>query len=115
MTDPNDPTTFVPIDTVNYEGTFTTSSDANEANDYLFQLKKVSLAGATGRYVAFMTTLYAKGETRKSTYGYIGLDDIYFSPTQSCKDPFSLEVSNIATDSAVLSWDAGELSKKFYK
>ena len=114
MTDPNDPTTFVPIDTVNYEGTFTTSSDANEANDYLFQLKKVSLAGATGRYVAFMTTLYAKGETRKSTYGYIGLDDIYFSPIQSCKDPFSLEVSNIATDSAVLSWEAGELSKKFY-
>ena len=113
MTDPNDATTFVPIDTVTYEGTLSTADDVNEANDYLFQLKKVSLAGATGQYVAFMTTLYAKGETRKSTYGYMGLDDIYFSPIQTCTDPTNLSVSQIGTDSAVLSWEAGELSKQY--
>ena len=114
MTDPHDASTFVPIDTINYEGTLSTTDEANEANDYLFQLKKVSLAGATGQYVTFMTTLYAKGAENKSTYDYMGLDDIYFTPIQTCTDPVNLSVSEIGTDSAVLSWDAGELSQKYY-
>jgi hypothetical protein len=82
MTDPNDPTTFVAIDTIGYIGTLAVGDDATQANDYLFQKKKVSLRGATGPYVAFMTTLWAKGAENKSTYGYMWLDDISFSKLQ---------------------------------
>lgn len=113
MTDPNDPTTFVAIDTIGYIGTLAVGDDATQANDYLFQKKKVSLRGATGPYVAFMTTLYAKGETRKSTYGYMWLDDISFSKLQECVEPTNLTTSDVTAYEANLSWEGGELTKKY--
>lgn len=108
MTDPNDATTFVPIDTIGYTGSFKVGDVANEANDFLFQQKKVALAGAKGKYVAFMTTLYAKGETRKSTYGYMWLDDISFSAVQHCNAPEKFNASEISASAATLSWEAKE-------
>lgn len=113
MTDPSDPTTFVPIDTVNYIGTFSTSDYGTPANDYLYQKKKVALAGATGKYVAFMATLYAKGETRKSTYDYVWIDDVSFSPVQHCDAPTEMNVSEITASAATLNWTAPEGAEKY--
>ncbi len=113
MTDPSDPTTFVPIDTVNYIGTFSTSDYGTPANDYLYQKKKVVLVGATGKYVAFMTTLYAKGETRKSTSDYVWIDDVSFSPIQRCDAPTEMNVSEITASGATLSWTAPEGAEKY--
>jgi len=113
MTDPEDPTTFVPIDTVNYVGTFAKGDEASAANDYLFQKKKVSLQGATGPYVAFMSTLYAKGAENKSTYDQVWLDDISFSLIQTCNEPTDLTVSDITASEANLSWTASEYNEKY--
>ena len=113
MTDPNDPTTFVAIDTIGYDGTLAVGDMATEANDYLYQKKKVSLRGATGPYVAFMTTLYAKGDTRKATYDYMWLDDISFSTLQECSEPKNLEVTEVLSDAATLTWTGGETAEKY--
>ena len=113
MTDPNDPTTFVAIDTIGYDGTLAVGDMATEANDYLYQKKKVSLRGATGPYVAFMTTLYAKGETRKATYDYMWLDDISFSTLQECSEPKNLEATEVLSGAATLTWTGGETTEKY--
>lgn len=115
MTDPNDATTFVPIDTLTYSRKLTTNDDANAANDFLFEKQSVSLEGATGPYVAFMATLLAKGDSldRKATYGHIYLDDISFSRKQECMTPGNLGVKDVESDGATLTWDAGEISTAY--
>lgn len=113
MTDPNDPTTFVAIDTIGFIGTLKVGDEAVKANDYLFQKKNVSLRGATGPYVAFMATLYAKGAEKKSTYDYMWLDDISFSKLQECVEPTNLTTSDITASEAKLSWEGSELTKKY--
>jgi hypothetical protein len=113
MTDPDDPTTFVPIDTVGYDGTFAKGDAASVANDFLFQKKKVSLRGATGPYVAFMATLYAKGAEKKSTYDYMWLDDISFSLVQECANPSNMTVENVSSDAATLNWQGAATVEKF--
>lgn len=112
MTDPNDVATFVPIDTINYKGILKTTDLANEANEYLFEKKKVALRGATGQHVAFMTTLNMKGQENASTTEYMWLDDISFSLRQDCKDPYDLSVSEISAHHAQLNW-VGE-AEKYY-
>ena len=108
MTDPNDASTFVPIDTFTYDGTLTTSNVANADNHYLYQQMKVELAGATGPYVAFMTTFYAKGSDTRQNSDYIWLDDIAFMRRQECKDPTDLTVVHLGADEATLSWQGGD-------
>lgn len=108
MTDPNDKTTFVPIDTINYNYPDAVNATANEANDFLYQSKKVALAGATGKYVAFMATLYAKGDTKKYTTNYMYIDDISFSAVQHCDAPEELKSDEISATSATLNWEAKE-------
>lgn len=105
MTDPNDATTFVPIDTLNYTLDFG-ANVASEANDYFFQKCKVALAGAQGKYVAFMSTLYAKGDNKKYTYGRMYIDDISFSAVQHCDAPEVMNASEISASAATLSWEA---------
>ncbi len=113
MTDPDDPSTFVPIDTVNYIGTFAVGDPANEANDYLFQKKKISLRGATGPYVAFFSTLWAKGAENKSTCDYMYLDDISFTKLQECVEPTNLTTKDVTSEGAFISWEGSELTKKY--
>lgn len=111
MTDPKDASTFVAIDTVTYDGTLSYADEATEANNFLFQNKKVELAGATGPYVAFMTSFFEKGSSTRKNMDYIWLDDISFSRRQECKDPKDLNADNVSANEATLSWvgvDAAE-------
>lgn len=113
MTDPNDATTFVPIDTLNYELNPSATDLASEANDYYFDKKKVALAGAKGKYVAFMATLYAKGDEKKYSTNYMYLDDISFSAIQRCEAPVELEVDGITDTAATFTWKAPEGADKY--
>ena len=110
MTDPMDATTFVPIDTVTYNGTLATTDVVTEANDYLFQPKKVVLTGAQGKHIAFMATLYAKGATNKSTYDYIWIDDVSLTPIERCEAPVqeTLNATEIGAHKAILNWGEKE-------
>lgn len=106
MTDPANVSTFVPIDTVTYDGTLSVADQATPQNDYLFQQMKVELAGATGPYIAFMTSFYEKGSKAQKTGDYIWIDDISFAHRQECKDPTDLKELQIGTEHAVLTWNA---------
>ncbi|MBR6493523.1 MAG: fibronectin type III domain-containing protein, partial [Paludibacteraceae bacterium] len=109
MTDPADASTFVPIDTITYDGSFTTSDYATAANDYLFQKCKVVLTGAKGKYVAIMASLNRKGEPEtKCTYDYMYVDNVSFSAIQYCETPEDLTSSEITATTAKLSWTAPE-------
>ncbi len=113
MTDPNNAATFVPIDTVTYEGTLTTSDVANEANHFLFQQKKLDLAGAKGRYIALMTSFGEKGAPDSKSGDYIWIDDVAILRAQDCKDPKNLVVEEVTATSATLSWDDGGLTSDY--
>ena len=108
MTDPMDASTFVAIDTVTYDGTLTVADVATASNDFLYQQKKVELVGATGPYVAFMTSFYAKGDNTRKNNDYIWLDDISFSRRQMCKDPKNLHNDQVGATHATLSWEGGD-------
>ncbi|MBR6168061.1 MAG: hypothetical protein IKQ50_06495 [Paludibacteraceae bacterium] len=104
MTDPTDATTFVPLDTVTYDGTLSMADVATSANNYLYQRMSVELVGATGPYVAFMTSFAQKGGTQK-TGDYLWIDEISFEHKQECKDPTGLEALQIGTYHATLHWN----------
>ena len=107
MTDPNDASTFVPLDTVTYDGVIAPTDYATEANNYLYQPMKVDLAGGTGRYIALMASFYEKGgETRKNN-DCVWIDDIAFRRRPTCEDPTNLKAEHIAAYDATLSWDGG--------
>ena len=108
MTDPNNAATFVAIDTLTYEGAISTADVATAANSYLYQQKKLDLAGATGPYIAFMTTFREKGGTTDKANDYIWLDDISIIRAQECKDPTNLNNDRIGATDAVLSWVGGD-------
>lgn len=106
MTDPNDATTFVPLDTVTYDGTLSTSDVATEANNYLYQQMKVELVGGTGPYVAFMTSFAEKGGKTQKSGDYIWIDDIFFEHKQECKDPTGLQALIVGAEHAILTWNS---------
>jgi len=108
MTDPTDASTFMPLDTVTYDGALTVADVASEVNDNLYQQMKVELVGATGPYIAFMTSFYAKGSSTRVSSDYIWLDDISFSRRQMCKDPKNLNNDRIGAVDATLSWEGGD-------
>ena len=88
LTDPTDATTFVSVQS------FTTSSNTtyDTFNAYL------GTAPGTNEYLAFR---------HSGTVGYsILIDDVNWEVAPSCAEPSSLVVSNIATDSATITWTA---------
>ncbi len=105
MTDPADASTFVPLDTVTYDGTLSAANEANSANNFLFQESRVELAGATGPYIAFMTSFHEKGGSTQKTGDYVWLDDIAFERVSECKTPDELIALQVGTTHAVLSWN----------
>ena len=105
MTDPALPATFVPIDTVTYDGTLSAANIANSANNFLFEEAKVELAGAAGPYIALMTSFYQKGGTSQKTGDFIWIDDIAFERSSECKNPVNLEALQVGATHAVLTWN----------
>ena len=114
MTDPTNVSTFVPIDTVTYDGTLSVEDKATPENDYLFQQMKVELSGAIGPYIAFMTSFYEKGSKTQKTGDYIWIDDISFAHRQECKDPTDLTELQIGTEHAVLSWNGVDSAAAYW-
>ena len=106
MTDPTDASTFVAIDTVTYEGMLSTADSASALNNYLFQQKKVNLTGATGQYVAIMTSFREKGGQANKNLDYIFLDDIAFERINECHEPTELKAEKVGGDFAELSWNS---------
>ncbi len=105
MTDPTNPATFMSLDTVTYDGTLSVADKATVENDYLFQQMKVELVGATGPYVALMTSFKEKGGTAQKASDYVWIDNISFEHKQECKDPTDLEALQIGSVHAVLHWN----------
>ena len=88
LSDPEDPTTFTPLQSVN----------CHVSNQ--FEPQRVSLANYTGNghYIAFKGT----GTT------YMGfIDDVWVEPISNCPNP-TLSVSNITTTGATIHWTPGE-------
>lgn len=113
MTDPTDASTFVPLDTLTYDGEIATTDFATAANNYLYQRMKVDLAGATGPYVAIMTSFFEKGGNTQLTGDYVWIDDIAFSHRQECKDAFNLNADRVGAYDAVLSWETEEPAQAY--
>ncbi|MCQ2271025.1 MAG: fibronectin type III domain-containing protein [Bacteroidales bacterium] len=87
MTNPDDITTFVSVDTV-----YSVSSDE-------FDFFEVDLDNYTGngKYVAF--------KTRNVSTNSMYLDEVTIAPIPSCKRPNEMAVSNIDMTSAEISWN----------
>lgn len=113
MTDPEDPATFVAIDTLTYDGTLSTANKATAANNFLFQQFNLDLTGATGPYVALMTSFHEKGGTTIKTGDYIWIDDIAFSRLNECKEPKNLTAVQVGTYHADLAWDGPAVAASY--
>ena len=108
VTNPADISTYVPIDTVEYD------YDVNDIlantvalNDTFgiryFQKFAVPLKAAKGQYIVF----------RQVGYGSIYLDDITVQKRQTPRKPRSLTIDSIGTDAAKLSWRSMEQGGTF--
>jgi hypothetical protein len=91
MTDKDDETTFVTIDTI----------DLSAMNTYAYAEQFVSLSSyqGTGKYIAFRVS-YA------SSCGFY-IDDVVIDYEPACSPVNNLEVSDISTSSALFSWTDG--------
>lgn len=88
MTDPSDAASFVPVDTCEQTATKTA--------------KEVMMTGAPDdSYIAFK---YAGGSNNNY---YLSIDNVIVEEIPSCLKPTGLVVSNVAANSATLSWTAG--------
>ena len=113
MTNPADTATFVPIDTLTYDGTLSTANTATAANDFLFQQMKVELTGATGPYVVIMTSFYEKGGTTRKTNDYLWIDNIAVERINECKEPKELTNVLIGSVHADLAWDGPAVAHSY--
>jgi chitodextrinase len=99
MTNPDDPSTFVALDTVVYPYEYNSLKSTNlisedpSGNDYWVEAI-VPLAGATGKYIAF------KNESYETALNQMFIDDVVISNAQSCLAPTEVEVASIRSTSA---------------
>lgn len=99
MTDPNDASTFVALDTIEYDYTasdMTTSTVASSdpaGNNYWLNFT-VPLKGAAGPYIAF----------RQVGYGYFYMDDLKIQKRQTARRPTDLQLVEAGANSAVVTW-----------
>ena len=89
MTDPNDASTFVPVDTIN-----NTSTSAYEYKEILFN----NYTG-NGQYIAFHNIT-----TNTYNYSYNYIDDLQVTLLPTCFTPQNVAASNVDAHSATISW-----------
>lgn len=114
MSDPNDLSTFVALDTCTYSRNLT-GAVATAANEYMAQRFEVPLAGMKdkGNYIAFRTDAQGWIEAHPeyeqfSVTTTLYIDDIVLEHVNNCPMPTNLKANNIALTSATLSWDGDE-------
>ena len=102
MTDPRDPSTFVALDTIEYPYPYNSLKSSNlvtedaSGNNYWVEAV-VSLAGATGKYVAFRNEVY---DGKKSNQMYI--DNVVISSAISCVAPTEVLINALTSTSVVV-------------
>lgn len=117
MSDPNDLSTFVDLDTCTYSYDLTTAV-ATAANEFMAQRFDISLSGIKGHgnYIAFRTNtedwIAAHPEYEGSIASTLYLDDISLELLNTCPMPTALTASDITLTSAQLSW-SGESDATF--
>lgn len=118
MSDPNDLSTFIDLDTCTYSRDLT-GAIATAANEYMAQRFEVPLAGMKGKgnYIAFRTNtqewMAAHPEYDKTTINAaLYIDDIALEHINNCPMPTDLAASDITLTSATLSW-SGEEGARF--
>lgn len=94
MSDPNDFTTFVPVDTI--------SPTARTVEQHTVSFANSTLTGH-GKYIAF----YREGSS--TSYGYY-LDDINVYEERACATPTNAAVSNLTANGATISWNSTGLT-----
>ena len=95
MSNPLDPSTFVPVDTVNNTA----------ASTYEEQVVLLSNYTGTGRFVALKTL-------NTATYGAY-IDDVTVDEIPTCPEVKDLAVSNVTTDGATLTWTGPSTTPSF--
>lgn len=109
--DVDDFTTFMPIDTVDYEGSYTSSDYATASNNYLFQEVEVPLRGAQGKHVYLMATAVdSKGNANSSCQFYI--DDISFDKASLCTRPKNVKVIPGVQDATIM-WTGAAICNEY--
>ena len=105
MTDPADPTTFVPIDEVDIIDSYDYSGSNSGFGTYTVYFNNYT---GNGRYIAIR-------DNNINSEGYVLIDNIAVSELPSCLPPTGL-AANAASTSAELSWTAnnGESSWTLY-
>lgn len=109
MTDPNDPKTFVAIDTVEYPyvtADYKANQNLKTTDPYHnrgWYQAVVNLEGAKGKYVAFRFEHY--GTTNADKYGIVYIDDISLVPVATCEVPRDVKVASMKARSVNLSFE----------
>lgn len=99
MSIPTDKSTFVPIDTIEYDFDAedllaNTKANADTAGLRYFQKFAVPLHGAQGRFIAF----------RQVKYGNFFIDNITVQKRQTARAPRDLQVAELTNTTATLAW-----------
>ena len=99
MTNPTSASSFVPVDTVTLTST-TISTHHVDFTNYT----------GSGSYIAIMVPR-PDGTTFTTNYNYI--DDVTLDVAPACSNPSNLQVSNITTTGATVSWTAGSTESEW--
>lgn len=103
MTDPNDPSTFVAIDTVQYPyrtADYKANQNLTKTDPYHnrgWYQAVVNLEGAKGKYIAFRFDHYGTATT--DMYNIVYIDDISLVPEATCETPREVQVSALKSQS----------------
>lgn len=106
MTDPEDASTFVALDTIEYDYTASDMSTSTVAasdptgNSYWLNFT-VPMKGATGSYIAF----------KQVGYGYFYMDDLSIRKRQTARRPWNLKVAELGSTSAKVTWKSEEMAE----
>ena len=99
MGNPNEPSSFVAIDTIEYlhgdEIKGLIATDDPDSNLY-WQEVKLPLANAQGRYLAFVNGDF--GKTSNTIY----IDDVIIEPADKCITPYGISVTELKSTTATL-------------
>ena len=109
--DVDNPSTFMPLDTIDYEGSYTSSDYATAANDYLFQEVEVPLKGGRGKHVYIMASaVRSNGDVCSTAKIYI--DDLSFDKVSPCSKPKNLKAIPGVQD-VTISWVGASICQEY--